>query len=314
MRKKSFLISTIIVTFFSFWLAFNDNAMGVRQDAEAGLQLNMIREDLAYYSKMKPADAREYFEDALSELHALIEMFAGTEEALEAKFYIGCTHNQLGNYDEAIKYFDDVLNFQDENSIKIVFTDELLYFKAKALLGNGRIEDAKDVIAELRTIKPGAANAFGKELGGTMRIGMSAPDFHTKDFEGNWVNLSKYEGKIIIMNFWATWNDQCLKELPEIKKLYRKLKGPDVQFIGISSDDNIDDLKGFVRQHNIKWPQICEEMRYKGMMSKLYDVNRIPIMFVLDQKGKVQYIGNKKGKITKIVTALIVRAQKKSGN
>ncbi len=312
MRKKSLLISTIIVTFFSFWLTFNDNAMGMRHDAEAGIQLDMIRENLATYSKMNPTDAREYYEEALDELYALTEMFAGTEEALEAKFYIGATHNQLGNNDDAIEYFDDVLNFKNE--IDKNFQARLLYFKAKALLGNGRIEDAKDVIAELRIIEPGAANAFGKELGGTMRIGMTAPDFHTKDFEGNPVNLSLYEGQIIIMNFWATWNDQCLKELPEIKKLYRKLKGPGIQFIGISSDDNIDDLKGFVRQHNIEWPQICEEMRYKGMMSKLYDVNRIPIMFVLDQKGKVQYIGNKKEKITQIVTALIVRAQKKSGN
>ena len=312
MRKKSLLISTIIVTFFSFWLTFNDNAMGMRHDAEAGIQLDMIRENLATYSKMNPTDAREYYEEALDELYALTEMFAGTEEALEAKFYIGATHNQLGNYDDAIEYFDDVLNFKKE--IDKNFQARLLYFKAKALLGSGRIEDAKDVIAELRIIEPGAANAFGKELGGTMRIGMTAPDFHTKDFEGNPVNLSLYEGQIIIMNFWATWNDQCLKELPEIKKLYRKLKGPDVQFIGISSDDNVDDLKGFVRQHNIEWPQICEEMRYKGMMSKLYDVNRIPIMFVLDQKGKVQYIGNKKKKIEQIVTTLIVRAQKKSGN
>ena len=312
MRKKSLLISAMIVTFFSFWLTFNDNAMGMRHDAEAGIQLDMIRENLATYSKMKATDAREYYEEALDELYALTEMFAGTEEALEAKFYIGATHNQLGNYDDAIEYFDDVLNFKEE--INRNFQARLLYFKAQALLGSGRIEDAKDVIAELRIIEPVAANAFGKELGGTMRIGMTAPDFHTKDFEGNPVNLSQYEGQIIIMNFWATWNDQCLKELPEIKKLYRKLKGPDVQFIGISSDDNIDDLKGFVRQHNIEWPQICEEMRYKGMMSKLYDVNRIPIMFVLDQKGKVQYIGNKKEKITQIVTALIVRAEKKSGN
>ncbi|MBS1258182.1 MAG: Thiol-disulfide oxidoreductase ResA [Candidatus Scalindua arabica] len=310
MRKKSFLISTITVTFFSFWLIFNDNAMGLRQDADAGLQLGMIRKDLATYSKMKPTDAREYYEDALNELHALIDIFAGTEEALEAKFYIGATLNLLGNNDDAIEYFDDVLNFKEE--IDKNFQARLLYFKAKSLLGSGRVEEAKDVIAELRIIEPGAANTFGKELGGTMRIGMSAPDFHTKDFEGNPVYLSQYEGKVVIMNFWATWNDQCLKELPEIKKLYRKLNGPEVQFIGISSDDNIDDLRGFVRQHNIEWPQICEEMRYKGLMSKLYDVNRIPIMFVLDQKGKVQYIGNKKKKIEQIVTTLIVRAEKRS--
>ena len=311
MRKKSFLISTIIVTFFSFWLTFNDNAMGRRHDADAGLQLDIIRGNLATYSKMKAEDAREYYEEALSELYALIDMFAGTEEALEAKFYIGATHNKLGNYDKAIKYFDDVLNFKDE--INQNFQARLLYFKAEALIRYGRIPEAKDVIAELRMIEPGAANAFGKELGGTMRIGVKAPDFHTEDFQGNQISLSEYEGQIIVMNFWATWNDQCLKEIQEIKKLYRRLNGPGVQFIGISRDDNIEDLKGLIRQKNIEWPQIFEGMRYKGMISKLYDVNRIPIMFVLDQKGKVQYIGNKKEKITQIVTTLIVRGEKKSG-
>ena len=311
MKKKGFLISTIIVTVFSSWLTFNDDATGMRQDADAGLQLDTIREGLNTYSKMKPEDAREYYEAALNELHALIEMFSGTEEALEAKFYIGAIHDQLGEFDKAINYFNDVLNFQDE--IDKNFKARLLYFKAKSLIRSGHIPEAKEVIAELRLIEPGAANAFGKELGGTMRIGMRAPDFHTKDFEGNPVILSQYEGQVVIMNFWATWNDQCLQELPEIKKLYRKLKSPDVQFIGVSSDDNIDDLKGFIRQNNIEWPQICEGMRYKGMMSKLYDVNIIPIIFVLDQKGRVQYIGNSKEKITQIVSALIVSTEKKSG-
>jgi len=310
MKKKGFLISTIIVTVFSSWLTFNDDATGMRQDADAGLQLDTIREGLNTYSKMKPEDAREYYEAALNELHALIEMFSGTEEALEAKFYIGAIHDQLGEFDKAINYFNDVLNFQDE--IDKNFKARLLYFKAKSLIRSGHIPEAKEVIAELRLIEPGAANAFGKELGGTMRIGMRAPDFHTKDFEGNPVILSQYEGQVVIMNFWATWNDQCLQELPEIKKLYRKLKSPDVQFIGVSSDDNIDDLKGFIRQNNIEWPQICEGMRYKGMMSKLYDVNIIPIIFVLDQKGRVQYIGNSKEKIEQIVSALIVSAEKKS--
>ncbi|MGR3301461.1 MAG: redoxin domain-containing protein [Candidatus Scalindua sp.] len=311
MRKKSFLISTIIVTFFSFWLTFNDNAMGMRHDADARLQLNTILKDLSTYSMMKPEDAREYYEEALSELYALIDMFAGTKEALEATYCIGNVHNQMGNYAEAIKYFDEVLRHA-EVANNDLFKSKLLYFKAESLIGSGYIPEAKEVIAELRTLDPRAANRFG-ELGGTMKIGIQAPDFHTKDFEGNPVNLSEYEGQIVVMNFWATWNDQCLKEIQEIKKLYRKLKGPGVQFIGISRDDNIDDLKGFVRQHNIEWPQIFEGVRYKGMMSKLYDVNRIPIMFVLDQKGKVQYIGNKKKKITQIVTTLIVGGEKEFG-
>ncbi len=303
MRKENFLISTIVITFFSFWLTFNNNALGLRQDADAGLQLDIIRENLSTYSKMKPEDAREFYEEALNELHALAEMFSGTEEALEAKFYIGATHNQLGEFNEAIDYFNDVLNFQDE--IDKNFKARLLYFKAKALIGNGSISDAKEVIAELRIIEPGAANAFGKELGGTIRIGMRAPDFRATDFEGNPISLSKYEGQIIIIDFWATWCDPCLQEFPEVKKLYRKFSNSDVQFIGISLDDEIEDLKSFVQQKNVEWPQVFEGMRWRGMISKLYNVRKIPVMYVLDQEGKVQYVGTSKKKITRIVTTLL---------
>ena len=312
MKKENFLIPIVVIMFVSLGLTFNNNAVGaLRQDADAASELNTIRENLGVYSKMKPEDAKEFYEDALNELQVIIDMFAGTEEALEASFYIGATNNLLGSFNEAIAYFDDVLSIQDQ--IEENFKARVLYFKAQALIGMGNIEDAKDVIAELRLIEPGAANAFGKDLGGTMRVGASAPDFHTEDFKGNPINLSQFEGKIIVMHFWATWNDHCIEKLPEIKELYRKLKGPDVKFIGISRDDQIDDLKGVVLQKNMEWPQIFEGMRYKGTMSKLFDVRKIPITFVVDQQGKVQYIGVSKDKIAQVVTALIVRGEKKSG-
>ena len=312
MKKENFLIPVVVIMFFSLLLTFNNNAMGaLRQDADAAKELTTIRKNLSVYSKMKPEDAREFYEEALNELQVIIDMFAGTEEALEASFYIGATNNILGSFNEAITYFDDVLRFQNE--IDENFKARLLYFKAQALIGIGNIDEAKDVITELRVIEPGAANAFGKELGGTMRLGMSAPDFHTEDFKGNPISLSQFEGKIVVMHFWATWNDHCLEKLPEIKELYRKFKGPDVQFIGISRDDQIDDLKGIVLQKNIEWPQIFEGMRYKGMMSKLYDVRNIPMTFVVDKRGKVQYVGSSKDKIIQIVTTLIVKGEKKSG-
>ncbi|MHC4269617.1 MAG: redoxin domain-containing protein [Planctomycetota bacterium] len=311
MKKENFLVLTIVITLFSFWLTFNNNAVGMRQDADARLQLNTILKGLKTYSLMKPEDARGYYQDALDELNVLVEMFSGTEEALEAMFCIGNVHNQMGNYSEAINYFDNVLNHEEAANDNL-FKSKLLYFKARALIGYGSISEAKNVIKELRILDPRAANAFGKELGGTMRLGMLAPDFHTTDYKGNKISLSEYEGKIIVMHFWATWNDKCLEGFSDVKKLYRKFKGPDVQFIGISRDDQIDDLKGFVLQKNIDWPQIFEGMRHKGMMSKLYDVHQIPIIFVLDQDGRVQYIGNSNEKITQIITTLIVRAEKKS--
>ena len=312
MKREIFLIPIVVILFVSLGLTFNNNAIGaLRQDEDAASELSTIRKNLGVYSKMSPNDARKFYEEALNELQMIIDMFAGTEEALEAAFYIGATNNILGSFNEAIAYFDDVLQFQNE--IDINFKARLLYFKAQALIGTGEIDEAKSVIADLRVIEPGAANVFGNELGGTMRQGMHAPDFHTEDFKGNSINLSDFEGKIVVMHFWATWNDRCLEKLPEIKQLYRKFKGPDVQFIGISRDDNLDDLKGIVLQKNIEWPQIFEGMRYKGMMSKLYDVRNIPITFILDQQGRVQYIGTSNEKMTQIMTTLVVKGEKKSG-
>jgi peroxiredoxin len=302
MKKKSIFASIIVVSFFSFWLGCINNAMGMKHDADAGLWLDIIRGNLSSYAKMKPADARDYYEDALKDLNALIEEYADTEEALEAKFYVGATYNELGNFDEAIKYFDDVLNLEEINQN---FEARLLYFKAKALLGSGDVAKAKEVVAELRIIEPRAANAFGKELSGTIQIGMKAPDFNVMDFKGNRVNLSEYKGNIVVIDFWATWCDPCIQEFPEVKKMYRTFRDRGVQFIGVSLDDEIEELKGFVRGEKVEWLQIFEGMRWKGRISKMYNVEKIPIMFVLDQESMVRYIGNDKKKITRVIARLL---------
>ena len=280
--------------------------MGLKQNADAGLQLDTIRRSLSNYAKMKPADARSYYEDALEDLNMLIREYADTEEAREARFYVGTIHNEMGNFDEAIKYFDDVLGQEETHHH---FKARLLYFKAKALLGNGDVAKAKEVVAELKLIEPGAANAFGKELSGTIRLGMKAPDFNAMDFKGNPISLSKYKGNIVVIDFWATWCDPCLQEFPKVKKMYRTFKGRGVQFIGVSLDDEIEDLKGFVAGNKVEWPQIFEGMRWKGTVSKIYNVEKIPIMFVLDRESRVQYIGNDKKKITRVITKLLSKSE-----
>ncbi len=306
MKKKSIFVSIIIVSFFSFWIGYSNDVMGLKHDADAGLQLDALRRDLSNYAKMKPADARSYYEDALEDLNMLIREYTDTEEALEARFYVGTIHNEMGNFDEAIKYFDDVLG---QKEIDHNFKARLLYFKAKALLGNGDVAKAKEVVVELRLIEPGAANAFGKELSGTIRLGMKAPDLNAMDFKGNHISLSKYKGSIVVIDFWATWCDPCLQEFPKVKKMYRTFKGRGVQFIGVSLDDEIEDLKGFVAGNKVEWPQVFEGMRWKGTVSKTYNVEKIPIMFVLDRESRVQYIGNDKKKITRVITKLLSKSE-----
>lgn len=302
MKKRAILFSILILSFFSSWQICTNNAIGVlKHDPDAGLRLDIVREHLGNIAKMRPSDAKDFYEEALEELFALIKEYPGHEETLEAEFYVGATYFQMSNFTEAIKYFDDILSLEN---IERNFKARLLFFKAKSFLGLGDIEKTKIVVAELRVIEPGAANAFGRDLSGTLRLGMEAPNIITSDFNGNPVDLSQYIGDITVIVFWATWSEHCIQEFPKVKKLYRTFENLGVKFIGISQDDRIEDLRAFVQQHSIEWPQVFEGMRWKGTVSKTYNVEKIPAIFVLDRKGDLQYIGNDTKKVFRVLAKL----------
>ncbi|MDR4497943.1 MAG: redoxin domain-containing protein [Candidatus Scalindua sp.] len=303
MKKRGVLASVIIVSFLLFWIEYpNTSISGMRPDADAGLELDTIRSNLGNIAKMKVEDARGYYEKALRDLNALIEEYPGTEEAQEALFYVGATHNEIGNFEKAIECFDTILK---QGEITDNFKARLLYFKAKALLEIGEVEEAKEVVTELKVIEPRAANSFGRELSGRVRLGMEAPDINVLDYEGKPVSVSQYRGKVVVLDFWATWSDHCLQEYPKVKNLHRMYKDQGVQFIGISLDDNIEDLKSFVGTQQVEWPQVFEGMRWKGKVSKLFSIEKIPVMFVIDQEGKIRFIGGDKTKVSKVIEQLL---------
>ena len=302
MKKGRSLVLTVITSVLLLWTGYTGNAGELKHDANAGKQLEMIRRNLSGLTEMKFADAKKHYEESLKELNTLIEKYAKTEEALEAKFYIGAIYNEMRNFDEAIKFFDAVLS---QGEINPNFKARTLYFKTKALLAKGDIAKAKETVSELRLIEPRAADSFGHELSGMVRIGTEAPPFNVADFKGNPVDLSKYKGNIVIIDFWATWCDPCIQEFPKVKKMYNKFKDKGVQFIGISLDDDIEDLRGFVKQEEVEWPQVFDGKRWKGAIPALYHVEMIPTMFVLDRENKVRYIGSDTENVTQIVTTLL---------
>ncbi|MFQ5965374.1 MAG: redoxin domain-containing protein [Candidatus Scalinduaceae bacterium] len=302
MKKRIIIVSIIVASFFLLWIVHTSYSSELKSDANASRQLDVIRKKLGSITKMMPIDAKKHYENALSELNELIKKYTDTEEALEAKFYMGVTYNEMGNFEDAVKCFDYVLS---QDKINPNFKARLLFFKVKALLGSGDTINAKEAVEELRLIEPRAANTFGRELGGMVRIGMEAPSFKALDLKGNPVSLSEYKGNIVVIDFWATWYDPCIQEFPKVKEMYRKFEDKGVKFIGISLDDVIEDLKSFVEEKQIEWPQVYEGMRWKGKISKLYNVQKIPMMFVLDQEGKVRHVGSDMNKITQIVSNLL---------
>ncbi|MCF7796551.1 MAG: TlpA family protein disulfide reductase [Lentisphaeria bacterium] len=127
-------------------------------------------------------------------------------------------------------------------------------------------------------------------LGTTTSSAQTAPDFSLPDINGKAVSLSEFEGKIVIVDFWATWCGPCKMEIPGFVKLQEKYKD-DLVIIGISLDQNGPKaVVPFAQEYKINYPVVYGN----GEVVKAYGgVNGIPTTFVIDRKGNIQrkYVG-----------------------
>lgn len=110
-----------------------------------------------------------------------------------------------------------------------------------------------------------------------------APDFALKTLEGKTVKLSDYKGKIIIIDFWATWCPPCRKGIPDLIEL-QKAYSKDLVIVGISLDQErtLKDLKPFIENYGINYPVVLGNEK---VVKDYGGVNAIPTSFVVDQKG-----------------------------
>ncbi len=102
-------------------------------------------------------------------------------------------------------------------------------------------------------------------------------------------NLSDYKGKVILLNFWATWCPPCRKELPALSEIANDMKGKDFQMIGISVDENPAALANFLKSNTLSYTILHQN---GGLLEKYMSVsgnadNVIPQSFIIDKNGKV---------------------------
>lgn len=112
-----------------------------------------------------------------------------------------------------------------------------------------------------------------------------APDFELKATDGKMIKLSDYKGKIVIIDFWATWCPPCRKGIPDLVELQEKY-GKDLVIIGISLDDKrtIKDVEPFVSKYKINYPVVYGDEKTVGLFG---NIESIPTSFVIDREGNI---------------------------
>jgi thiol-disulfide isomerase/thioredoxin len=121
----------------------------------------------------------------------------------------------------------------------------------------------------------------------TLTNGVKFPDFSEKDLLGNPLSVSKYEDKVVLVEFWATWCGPCVAELPNIIKAYNKHHSNGFEVIGISLDEDEQKLKSFLKAKEIPWVQYFDGKGWQNKLAAKYGIDTVPATFLLDRQGKI---------------------------
>ena len=140
---------------------------------------------------------------------------------------------------------------------------------------------AKQLVADYRQNK-----AEEKMLRERMKEGNPAPEFTFLNEKGRTVSINKLKGKIIVLDFWASWCGPCRREIPNMKKYYAEYKTKGVQFLSVSIDAKKDDWTKALKEEQMLWMQGWTPDSGKSVL-KTYQFDGIPFIILIDKEGKI---------------------------
>ena len=112
-----------------------------------------------------------------------------------------------------------------------------------------------------------------------------APDFELETFDGGTLSLSDLEGKVVVLNFWASWCPPCRWEMPFFETMWNEYRDRDVVFVGVAMSDTLEEAQGFAEESGVTYPIGLDQT---NDIVRAYEVFSLPTTFFIDKEGQIQ--------------------------
>lgn len=264
------------------------------RDQEAENEFKRIMDELSAKRRTLPMTQLIDLGERL--LLDFVEKYPGTEAEGSARITLGQIYYGSKRFGECVKQIESYFGagYTGRGREDSVARQVL----GSAYIAVGRFDDAEKAFSAIAAAGSGAddkTRVMAAQMLERMSIlkrlviGGKAIDFTAEATDGRELSLEQYRGKVVLLDFWATWCAPCRQEMPNVKKVYSDYNGKGFDIIGISMDQSREQFETYISEQDIKWRQVFDGKGWMAELGQKYAVSSIPATFLIDRNGVIRY-------------------------